>query len=342
MYQDFFGLHEKPFSIAPDPRYLYMTDQHREALAHLLYGVGDEGGFTLLTGEVGTGKTTICRSLLNQLPDNVNVAFIVNPRVSVVELLETICDELEIDYPQAAGQASAKVLVDHINHYLLEAYARGQNTILIIDEAQNLADEVLEQLRLLTNLETDEKKLLQLILLGQPELIEKLEQEHLRQLAQRITARFHLRPLTIKEMIAYIEHRLHVAGFRGELFSSAALKHIYQKSGGVPRLVNIICDRSMLGAYTGDMLQIEYPMALAASNEVLGESGHGATKAGSGQGMAHGKLLKYSLYLLAAVVLFYLLGNTGLLEELRGLFGDNQSVDIALTEHGVDIARLAG
>lgn len=275
MYQNFFGLHEKPFSIAPDPRYLYMTDQHREALAHLLFGIGDEGGFILLTGDIGTGKTTICRSLLNQLPDNVDIAFIVNPRVSVDELLESICDELGIVYKE---HSSVKALVDKLNGFLLESYARGRNTILIIDEAQNLSDEVLEQLRLLTNLETSEKKLLQLILLGQPELNDKLAQSNLTQLAQRITARFHLQPLTAEETNAYIAHRLHVAGFRGELFSRAALKHIHLQSGGVPRLVNVICDRAMLGAYTHDCMQIEYPIVLAACEEVLGSERSGGNR----------------------------------------------------------------
>ena len=270
MYQNFFGLHEKPFSIAPDPRYLYMTEQHREALAHLLFGIGDEGGFILLTGDIGTGKTTICRSLLNQLPDNADIAFIVNPRLSVNELLQSICDELGVDYTDSS---SIKVLVDKLNQFLLESYASGRNTILIIDEAQNLADEVLEQLRLLTNLETSEKKLLQLILLGQPELNDKLAQDNLRQLAQRVTARFHLQPLSADETSAYIKHRLHVAGFRGELFSRAALKHIHNESRGVPRLVNVICDRSMLGAYTKDSIEIEYPIVLDACKEVLGREG---------------------------------------------------------------------
>ena len=269
MYLDYFGLHEKPFSIAPDPRYLFMTDQHREALAHLAYGIGDEGGFILLTGEVGTGKTTVCRCLLNQLPDDVEIAFVVNPRLTVQELLETVCDELEIGYPEGS---SVKELVDRLNQFLLEAYARGSNTILIIDEAQNLSDEVLEQLRLLTNLETNEKKLLQLILLGQPELLGKLQQTNLRQLAQRITARFHLQPLNMNEMQSYIQHRLHIAGYRTPLFSPAALKHIYRQSKGVPRLVNVICDRAMLGAYTAEVMNIEYPLAQAACNEVLGAS----------------------------------------------------------------------
>lgn len=266
MYLEFFGLQEKPFSIAPDPRYLYMTDQHKEALAHLTYGVGDEGGFILLTGDIGTGKTTICRDLLNQLPKDVDVAYVTYPRVSASEMLEAVCDDLGIDY---ADGSSVKVLVDRLNHFLLESYARGRHTILIIDEAQNLDDEVLEQLRLLTNLETNEKKLIQLILLGQPELNQKLAQHSLRQLAQRVTARFHLKPLSYTEMAAYIEHRLYIAGFRGELFSRSAMKHIYAKSQGIPRLVNIICDRAMLGAYTHDQFQIEYPLAAKACSEVM-------------------------------------------------------------------------
>lgn len=269
MYQEFFGLHEKPFSIAPDPRYLYMTEQHREALAHLLFGVGDEGGFILLTGEVGTGKTTICRSLLDHLPKNTDVAFIVNPRLSVDELLQSICDDLGISYPE---DSTIKDLVDGLNQFLLNAYASGRNTILIIDEAQNLADEVLEQLRLLTNLETNEKKLLQLILLGQPELNDKLAQKSLRQLAQRVTARFHLMPLSEAETIAYVQHRLYIAGYRGDLFSKPAFKCIHSQSAGVPRLVNVICDRAMLGAYSEGQSSIEFPVVLEACREVLGAS----------------------------------------------------------------------
>lgn len=271
MYLDFFGLHEKPFSIAPDPRYLYMTEQHREALAHLTYGIGDEGGFIVLTGDIGTGKTTICRSLLTQLPDNTDIAFIINPRLSAIEMLQCVCDEFGIEY---ASDISVRMLTHVLNEFLLESYARGRNTILIIDEAQNLDDDVLEQLRLLTNLETSEKKLLQLILLGQPELNDKLAQHSLRQLAQRVTARFHLNPLSYEEMEAYISHRLYVAGFRGELFSRQALKHIYQQSRGVPRLINIICDRAMLGAYTRNLLKIEYPLVVDACREVLpGDAG---------------------------------------------------------------------
>jgi len=303
MYLDFFGLHEKPFSIAPDPRYLYMTDQHREALAHLLFGIGDEGGFVLLTGEIGTGKTTVCRSLLDQLPENADVAYIINPRLSASELLESICHELAIDYSEGS---SVKALVDRINQFLLEAYAAGKNVILIIDEAQNLADEVLEQLRLLTNLETSEKKLLQLILLGQPELRQRLALPNLRQLAQRVTARFHLRPLSSKETEVYIKHRLHVAGYRGELFSRAALKCIYSESRGVPRLINVICDRAMLGAYTSEQFVIEYPLVLAACAEVLGIPPQG--RPSSLSAIARASLWFLLLSSLAAAVYFSELG----------------------------------
>jgi general secretion pathway protein A len=267
MYLNFFGLQDKPFSIAPDPKFLFMTDQHREALAHLLFGVGDEGGFVLLTGEIGTGKTTVCRRLLSQLDENVNVAFIVNPRLSACELLQSICDEFEIDY---GDNLSIKFLVDLINQFLLNSHSNGKNTILIIDEAQNLSDEVLEQLRLLTNLETNEKKLLQLILLGQPELNTKLEQYNLRQLAQRVTARFHLKSLSENQMISYIKHRLHVAGFRGDIFEDSAFKYIFNQSRGIPRLVNVICDRALLGAYTQDKIIITQKIVKNACKEVLG------------------------------------------------------------------------
>lgn len=246
MYQDFFGLKELPFSIAPDPRYLYMSERHREALAHLLYGVSGQGGFVVLTGEVGTGKTTICRCFLNQVPKNTDVAFIINPKLSARELMAAICDEFSITYPESA---SIKVLNDLINAYLLEAHANNRHTVLIIDEAQNLRVDVLEQLRLLTNLETSEKKLLQIILLGQPELREVLAQNDLRQLAQRITARYHLHELSKMEVGAYVSCRLSVAGRKGRLFNQQAIKSLYKLSGGVPRLINLICDRALLGAY---------------------------------------------------------------------------------------------
>jgi general secretion pathway protein A len=315
MYLDFFGLHEKPFSIAPDPRYLYMTEQHNEALAHLNYGVGDEGGFVLLTGEIGTGKTTICRSLLNQLPDDVDIAYVINPRVSASEMIEAVCDDLGVEYAEGS---SVKALVDKLNQFLLESYARGRHAILIIDEAQNLDDDVLEQLRLLTNLETAEKKLLQLILLGQPELNEKLAQESLRQLAQRVTARFHLEPLSYDEMVAYIQHRLYIAGFRGELFTRPALRHIFSKSGGIPRLINIICDRAMLGAYTNDQFQIEYPMVAQACDEVVPSAKAFGGSVLMSKFNARRKMIM-AVLLIAAVLLYMILqlDSSGFLENLK-------------------------
>jgi len=269
MYIRHFKLSEAPFSIAPNPRFLFMSEHHREALAHLLYGVGHDGGFVLLTGEVGTGKTTLSRCLLDQMPEHTNVAFIINPKLGVIELLATICDELSIDYP--ADTTSNKLLVDRINHYLMDAHAGGWSTVLIIDEAQNLSCNVLEQLRLLTNLETDETKLLQIILLGQPELQSMLSAPELRQLSQRITARYHLDSLSLQETFTYIEHRLAVAGCSDPVFSHAAVKKLFRISHGIPRLINLICDRAMLGAYAKNTHRITPRLLSRAAREVLGK-----------------------------------------------------------------------
>ncbi|HXX81537.1 MAG TPA: AAA family ATPase [Thermodesulfovibrionales bacterium] len=270
MYKEYFDLKELPFSIAPDPRYLYMSDKHREALAHLVYGIQSDGGFVLLTGEVGTGKTTICRCLLEQVPENSDIAFILNPKLSVAELLATLCDELGIQYPESA--TSVKDYVDRINAYLLEAHAKGRKTVLIIEEAQNLSADVLEQLRLLTNLETNECKLLQIILLGQPELKEMLSRPELRQLAQRITARYHLESLSKKEVGAYVSHRLAIAGSRSQLFPPASIERLFRLSGGVPRLINLLCDRALLGAYVQEQNQVDIPTLSKAAQEVLGKT----------------------------------------------------------------------
>jgi general secretion pathway protein A len=268
VYPTYFGLKEASFSITPDPQYLFLSEQHREALAHLLYGAGENGGFVLLTGEVGTGKTTICRAFLEQVPDNVDVALVLNPAMTAIELMHAICDEFGVEVP--AGQTSVKGLVDRLNAFLLEAHARGRHPVLIIDEAQNLRPKVLEQVRLLTNLETSKHKLLQIFLLGQPELRAMLASPELRQLNQRITARFHLKPLGARETSAYVEHRIAVAGVDRPLFSGAALRAVHRCSGGVPRLINLICDRSLLGAAVSRQLQANPHIVRRAAKEVLG------------------------------------------------------------------------
>jgi general secretion pathway protein A len=268
MYSKYFGLEEMPFSIAPDPRYLYMSEQHREALAHLLYGFNSDGGFVLLTGEVGTGKTTVCRCLLQQIPTDSSIAFILNPKLSVEELLATICDEFGIKY--TASNTSIKVFVDLINAYLFDAHSKGEKAVLIIDEAQNLSTDVLEQLRLLTNLETDQRKLLQIILIGQPELKDKLSRPELRQLSQRIIARYHLGPLSHMDVKAYIRHRLSVAGIKKELFSPSIIEKIYDLSGGIPRLINLLCDRALLGTFVEERDHVSSPILKKAAGEVFG------------------------------------------------------------------------
>jgi general secretion pathway protein A len=271
MYASHFGLTEAPFSLTPDPRYLYMSEPHREALAHLLYGIEAGGGFVQLTGEVGTGKTTVCRCLLEQLPAHVDVALCLNPRLTDVELLATICDELHVPYrPETA---SLKLLVDALYRHLLDAHARGRRTVLVLDEAQDLNPEVLEQIRLLTNLETAREKLLQVILIGQPELIRLLDRPKLRQLAQRITARYHLSPLSRADTAAYVRHRLQVAGRHGVVFTPGALRRVHRASRGIPRTVNAVCDRALLGAYTRSQAAVDAGTVSRAVAEVLGRSG---------------------------------------------------------------------
>lgn len=268
MYSAYFGLTENPFSLTPDPRFLFMSQRHREALAHLMYGMGERGGFVLLTGEVGTGKTTLCRSLLEQVPDGVEVALVLNPKQTALELVASLCDELNVSYPPATE--SLKVLIDLLNLHLLEIHAKGRRTVLIIDEAQNLSTDVLEQVRLLTNLETTTQKLLQILLIGQPELQTRMARPELRQLGQRITARYHLPPLLLNETAAYIQHRLEVAGCKRHLFTKGTLPLVHRLSGGVPRLINTICDRALLGAYAKQRDRVNRRLVRKAASEVMG------------------------------------------------------------------------
>jgi len=269
MYKGYFGLKESPFSIAPNPQFLFMSDRHKEALAHLSYGLGDTGGFALLTGEVGTGKTTISRRLMEQLPENTQAACILNPTLSSQELLATICDELKVRYRKTG--ATLKSLTDKIHEKLNKNHKEDINTLLIIDEAQHLLPEVLEQLRLLTNLETDTKKLLQVILIGQPELKQLLQRRDLRQLAQRITARYHLMPLTKAEVGLYIKHRLSVAQCERQLFDKSAIAEIHRISEGIPRITNLLCERSLTNSYCSNNALVSKKIVLLSAQEALGD-----------------------------------------------------------------------
>ena len=266
MYARHFGLLREPFSIAPDPRSLFMSERHREALAHLLYGLQSGGGFVLLTGEIGTGKTTVCRAFLEQVPALCKVAYIVNPRLNVGELLQTVCEEFGIE----VAAPGAKAQVDALNQFLLATHAAGGQSVLVIDEAQKLASSVLEQLRLLTNLETNERKLLQIILIGQPELRTKLARPELEQLAQRVVARYHLGALEPRDIEPYMSHRLAVAGLQGAMpFDTRALRRIHHWTGGVPRRINLLADRALLGAYAGGQSSVSVAMLDQAAGEAF-------------------------------------------------------------------------
>lgn len=269
MYLEYYGLREAPFSITPDPRYVFLSERHRDALAHLLYGVGKggSGGFVQLTGEVGTGKTTLSRLLLEQLPENTRVALLLNPKLSPVEMIESACEELKLDISGRHG--SLKGLTDALNTYLLDAYAQGLRVVLIVDEAQNLSMDALEQIRLLTNLETPTQKLLQIILLGQPELRDMLNRPELRQLAQRITARYHLTPLDSAESEAYVKHRMAVAGCQRVPFSRLGLRALYQRSSGIPRLINVIADRALMAGYAREQQSIGERLVDRSADETI-------------------------------------------------------------------------
>lgn len=271
MYAGFFGLQHAPFSIAPDPRYLYMSERHREALAHLVYGIEGGGGFVLLSGEIGAGKTTICRCFLEQIPPHCKVAYVFNPSLTADDLLKTICHEFQVEVRRGGtGAATIKDHLDPLNRYLLRSHAAGEHNILVIDEAQNLTPDVLEQLRLLTNLETTKRKLLQVILIGQPDLREMVARPELEQLAQRVIARFHLGTLDKSETRQYIAHRMAVAGLRGPLpFADQALARIHAVTGGVPRRINLLCDRALLGAYASGQRQVERAVVDKAAGEVF-------------------------------------------------------------------------
>jgi general secretion pathway protein A len=267
VYTEFFGLHEKPFAITPDPRYLYMSARHTDALAHLIYGISESGGFIQLTGEVGTGKTTLIRSLLDQLPAKADIALILSPQLSTIEFLQTIAEELGCLLPR---NPTVKAIIDNLNSHLLRVHAAGRRVVLIVDEAQTLSPELLEQVRLLTNLETAKQKLLQIILIGQPELRELLDRPDMRQIAQRITGRYHLEPLRREDTAAYVRHRLRVAGAQSDVFTSGAIRALFKRGRGIPRLINVIADRALLAAYTQDKRSVDAKLVARAAAEVFG------------------------------------------------------------------------
>ncbi len=266
MYKDFFGFVEQPFSIVPNSRYLYLSQRHKEAITHLNAGLGDGGGFAMLTGEVGTGKTTVAKAMLANLDESTKAGLILNPTFSSRDLLEAICDEFKISYPQ---DATLKQLNQVIHHYLLRNHKVGWQTLLVIDEAQHLAADVLEQLRLLTNLETDTRKLLKVLLVGQPELQRLLQTTQLRQLAQRITGRYHLLPLDEKETADYIAFRLHTAGGDQQLFHRSSSKLIAEYSHGIPRLINLICDKALNMSYHQGSVVVDKQTVQQACEEVM-------------------------------------------------------------------------
>ncbi len=296
MYLNTFGFEEPPFSITPDPKFVFLSQKHQESLAHLVYGItrGGGAGFVQLTGEVGTGKTTISRLLLEQIPEKTNIALILNPVITPLELIQNICKELKVS--MRGIKTKLNTLIDKLNDYLLKSWAAGENTVVIIDEAQNLPRDTLEQLRLLTNLETDKQKLLQIVLIGQPELRATMRRDDLRQLAQRVTARYHLMPLDAQETYEYLQHRISVAGGKKGIVNKSVASKIYKLTGGVPRLINILTDRALLAAYSDNSPTLNTKHIKVAAKEVLPES----------HKKASGYLIKYALIFTTILTLVFL------------------------------------
>lgn len=267
MYLDYFQLKAEPFNIAPNPNLMYPSQRHQEAIAYLRYGLRGNGGFVMLTGEVGTGKTMVSRAVLTDLPDDMHVAYVLNPTLNRIQLLQTVCDAFQIS---VADEQDHKKLSDALQTFLVESHQRGESCLLVVDEAQLLDADALEQLRLFTNIETNDKKLLQIILIGQPELQEKLAQRELRQLAQRITARYHLLPLNEQETTEYINHRIRAVGAPRPLFEKKAIKAIYKHASGTPRLINLLADRSLMGAFAEGAPLVSAKVVKQAAKEIIG------------------------------------------------------------------------
>jgi len=267
MYLEFFGLKEKPFSVTADPNFLYLSKEHREAISHMQYGIQERMGFLEITGEIGAGKTTVCKALMNRLDQRTKTAFILNGNLSEIQLLQAIIEDFGIQ----VKNKNKITMLNALNKFLLEQLKAGNNVVLIIDEAQNLKPSLLEQVRLLSNLETEKEKLLQIVLVGQPELKEKLASSELKQLRQRIAIRYHISPLSMDEVEKYVSHRLNVAGCSLDgIFHRDALEEIFSFSGGIPRLINILCDKSLLAGYTGDKKTINSRIVKKCVKEIEG------------------------------------------------------------------------
>ena len=271
IYLQYFALKREPFSIVPDPGFLYPSIYHRQAVAHLKYGLDREGGFILLTGEVGTGKTTLTRTMIKRIPPHVRVAYILNSKLNTTDVLASICDELNIELPANTELSFTKKCIDALNQDLLAAHAQGKKTLIVLEEAQNLTPEVLETLRLLSNLETSTQKLLHILLVGQPELLEILAQKELRQLNQRVVSRFHLSPLDKNDLANYINHRLHRAGAKRAIFEPACMSVLFRLTGGVPRLINLVCHQAMVAAYASGQKTVSAKLVSQSAKEILSE-----------------------------------------------------------------------
>jgi len=311
IYLQHFALKREPFSIVPDPGFLYPSIYHRQAVAHLKYGLDREGGFILLTGEVGTGKTTLTRTMIKRIPPHVRVAYILNSKLNTTDVLASICDELNIELPEDVELSFTKKCIDALNQDLLAAHAEGKKTLIVIEEAQNLTPEVLETLRLLSNLETSTQKLLHILLVGQPELLETLAQKELRQLNQRVVSRFHLSPLDKDDLANYINHRLHRAGAKRAIFEPACVSVLFRLTGGVPRLINLVCHQALVAAYASGQKTVSAKLVSQAAVEILSEK--------KTTGNSKIALIVAAVLIVGAVALAAVYKSTGLFSSLEAV-----------------------
>ena len=324
IYLQYFALKREPFSIVPDPGFLYPSIYHRQAVAHLKYGLDREGGFILLTGEVGTGKTTLTRTMIKRIPPHVRVAYILNSKLNTTDVLASICDELNIELPANTELSFTKKCIDALNQDLLAAHAQGKKTLIVLEEAQNLTPEVLETLRLLSNLETSTQKLLHILLVGQPELLEILAQKELRQLNQRVVSRFHLSPLDKNDLANYINHRLHRAGAKRAIFEPACMSVLFRLTGGVPRLINLVCHQAMVAAYASGQKTVSAKLVSQSATEILSEK--------KAMGNSKIALIVAAGLIVGAVALATIYKSTGLFSSLQAAPELTPPVDLPKAE----------